>query len=199
MPDKDLGPPLVALVVGSQGAYAVGPGLDEAWSLGDLVRRFQETTARVGPRWVVWSAASTLRRVVDGGVDVSRTWDLAEAHRLVHGGWWATPGHVVAGCRGLDEADVPAARTPRLSGFDGDLFDVAAVSKDTSSPAAGHLRADALTWATDDARLRELAVLALECQTSQRQALGRIGGSHVGRRGATAARRRGLSTHPVRT
>ena len=159
----------------------MGPGVDEAWPLGDVVRRFQETTARVGPRWVVWSAASTLRRVVDAGVDVSRTWDLAEAHRLVHGGWWATPGHVVAGCRGLDEADVPAARTPRLSGFDGDLFDVAAAEDVSLLTAAGHLRADALTWATDDARVRELAVLALECQTSQRQAVGRIGGSHVGR------------------
>ena len=57
--DEASGPPLVALVVGPRGAYAVGPGVDEAWPLGDVARRFVDTTARLGPRWVVWSAAST--------------------------------------------------------------------------------------------------------------------------------------------
>ena len=159
----------------------MGPGVDEAWPLGDVVRRFVDMTTRLGPRWVVWSAASTLRGVVAAGVDVARTWDLAEAHRIVHGGWWATPGHVVAGCRGLDEAEVPAPRSPRLSGFDGDLFDVVAGEDASLLTTAGHLRADALAWATDDARLRELAVLALDCRSAQREALGRIGGEHVGR------------------
>ncbi|WP_344254401.1 DNA polymerase [Terrabacter carboxydivorans] len=178
MTDNSAGPPLVALVVGPQGAYAVGPGLDEPWPLDDVVRRFTSATDQLGPRWVVWSAASTLRGVVGAGVGVSRTWDLAEAHRIVHGGWWATPGHIVAGCRGLDEAAVPAPRAPRLSGFDGDLFDVAAGEDVALLTADGHLRADALGWATDDTRLRELAVLALDCQQAQREGLGRIGGSN---------------------
>lgn len=174
-------PPLVALVVSPQGAYAVGPGIDEAWAPGDVVRRFTELSTSQAPRWVVWSAGATLRGVVDAGVEVTRTWDLAEAHRLLHGGWWATPGHVVAGCRGLDEAAVPAPRSARLRGFDGDLFDVAAGEDTALFGADGHLRADALAWATDRSRLRELTVLALECQVAQQEALGRLGGAHAGR------------------
>ena len=181
MSDEESGPPLVALVVGPQGAYAVGPGVDEPWPRGDVARRFVEASGRLGPRWVVWSAASTLTGVVGAGVEVSRTWDLAEAHRIVHGGWWATPGHVVAGCRGLDETAVPAPRAARLRGFDGDLFDVAAGADLDLLTPDGHLRTDALGWATDETRLRELAVLALDCQRAQREALGRIGGSHVAR------------------
>ena len=37
--------------------------------------------ARLSPRWVVWSAAAALRGVLASGVEVNRTWDLAEAHR----------------------------------------------------------------------------------------------------------------------
>jgi DNA polymerase I len=167
--------------VGPHGAYALGPGIDEPWAPADVSGRFTEATRRLGPRWVVWSAASSLRGVVAAGVDVSRTWDLAEAHRLIHGGWWASPGHVVAGCRGLDEAGVPAPRSPRLTGFDGDLFDVAAGEDTALLTGDGHLRADALSWASDDSRLRQLAELALECRSSQREALERIGGSHAPR------------------
>jgi DNA polymerase-1 len=167
--------------VGPSGAYAVGSGIDEPWPLAEVTRRFVETSARSAPRWVVWSAATTLREILGSGVEINRTWDLAEAHRIVHGGWWATPGHVVAGCRDLDESQVPAPRAPRLSGFDGDLFDLAAGDDVSPFTAEGHLRADALAWATDDARLRELGVLALECQAAQRAALERIGGEHAPR------------------
>lgn len=181
MADPRSRPPFVALVVGPQGAYALGPGVDEAWALGDVGQRFGELSASEAPRWVVWSAASTLRGVVGAGIDVTRTWDLAEAHRIVHGGWWATPGHVVAGCRGLAEASVPEPRSAHRHGFDGDLFDVAAGQDVTLFNTDGHLRADALSWATDEARLRELARLALECQASQQEALSRLGGPHTGR------------------
>ncbi|MEW1955294.1 DNA polymerase [Terrabacter sp. NPDC080008] len=181
MPEQPPRPPLVALVVGPQGAYAVGPGVDEAWAPGDVPRRFAELAEGAAPRWVVWSAASTLHGVIGAGLDVARTWDLAEAHRLLHGGWWATPGHVVAGCRGLDEAAVPAPRSARLRGFDGDLFDVAAGEDAALFVAGGHLRADALAWASEPSRLRELAQLALECQQVQQQALERLGGRHSGR------------------
>ncbi|MFM6851881.1 MAG: DNA polymerase, partial [Terrabacter sp.] len=181
MADNAAGPPLVALVVGPSGAYAVGPGLDEPWPPAEVTRRFVETNTRSAPRWVVWSAAAALRDVLAAGVEVNRTWDLAEAHRIIHGGWWATPGHVVAGCRGLDESQVPAPRAPRLSGFDGDLFDVAAGEDVSLFTADGQLVADAMTRATDDVRLRELARLALECQQAQRDALDRIGGAHAAR------------------
>lgn len=167
--------PLYALVVGQTGAYAVGPALDAAWPLAEVAFRVRRTVAECAPRWVVWSADSTLRPVIGAGVVVPRTWDLAEVHRLVHGGWWATPGHVVAACRGLPEVDVPRPRVQR-AGFAGDLLDLAGA--DDSSPVAssGHLRADALTgWATDPARLRLLARLALECQRTQEQQLSRLG------------------------
>ncbi|MEO7447212.1 MAG: DNA polymerase I, partial [Humibacillus sp.] len=170
MPDKPAGTPLVALVVGPQGAYAVGHGVDEAWAPRELVSRFTDLTTRLGPRWVVWSAASTLRGIVAAGTVVSRTWDLAETHRVLHGGWLATPGHVLAACRGLHPDDVPVPRRGRLSGFDGDLFD--AVDADAGAlTREGHLRPDALARATDPARLRELGLLALECQRTQRAAL----------------------------
>ncbi|HET8987824.1 MAG TPA: DNA polymerase [Humibacillus sp.] len=181
MTDKASGAPLVALVLGPQAAYAVGPGIDEAWPLADVGQRFVGASARLGPRWVVWSAAASLRGLVDAGIDIARTWDLAETHRIIHGGWAATPGHVLAGCRGLDLAAVPMPRTPRLSGFEGDLFDLADGGDPPLLTTDGHLRADALTRASDARRLRELAVLALECQASQLEALGRIGGEHVSR------------------
>jgi DNA polymerase I len=129
----------------------------------------------------VWSAASTLRGVVGAGVDVARTWDLAETHRIIHGGWAAAPGDVLAGCRGLDLSEVPQPRGQRLRGFDGDLFDLAESGDTTLLTPAGHLRADALTRADDERQLRELARLALECQASQLEALAHIGGDHAAR------------------
>jgi DNA polymerase-1 len=173
--------PLVALVVGPSDSALLGEGVDERVSLSHLVDRVAGLTASMRPRWVVWSASSTLRPVVDAGVDVPRTWDLAEAHRIVHGGWWATPGHVVAGCRGLDELDVPRPLVGRLSGFDGDLFDVVAGDDPSLWTSDGHLRPDALTWARTPERVRALAELALECQLSQQASLRRIGGAAAGR------------------
>ena len=89
-------PALVALVVGTNEAYAAGPGLDEPWPLAEVASQVARLVESVNPRWVVWSAGNGLRGVVAAGVEVPRTWDLAEAHRLLHGGWSATPGHVVA-------------------------------------------------------------------------------------------------------
>ena len=186
MADKAAGAPYVALVVGPQGAYAVGPGVDEPWPLAEVGQRFASASSRLAPRWVVWSAASTLRGVVEAGVDVARTWDLAETHRIIHGGWAAGPGDVLAGCRGLDPSGVPQPRAQRLRGFDGDLFDLAEGSDATLLTPDGHLRADALTRADDGPQLRELARLALECQASQLDALGSIGGEHAARLERTA-------------
>ena len=176
MADSTPGPPLVGLVVGPDQACAVGAGLAEVVPRSRLAALVADAGRRLSPRWVVWSAASTLRDVVAAGVDVPRTWDLAEAHRIIHGGWWATPGHVVAGCRDLPEAGVPAPRTGRLSGFDGDLFDVAEGDDSSLFTAEGHLRADALSWARGVERLRELARLAVECQAAQAGSLAAIGG-----------------------
>jgi DNA polymerase I len=173
--------PLVALVANPHGACAVGPGIDEWWPDAQVGPRFVAASARLGARWVVWSAAASLRGVVGERLEVTRTWDLAEAHRIVHGGWSASPGHVVAACRGLDEADVPRPRSQRLSGFDADLFDHADDGDPSLLTPDGHLRADALSRARDPGRLRDLGLLALECQAAQLEALTSIGGEHVAR------------------
>ncbi|MDN5790301.1 MAG: DNA polymerase [Micrococcales bacterium] len=176
--------PLVALVVGPNSTYAAGPGLAETWPRAELASRVAAVSARSHPRWVIWSADSSLREVVSAGVDPARTWDLAEAHLIIHGGSGASPGRVVAGCRGLAEGDVPPPRPHRLAGFDDDLFDVAAggPGEETALTGTGHLRADALTgWATTPERLREIAALALECQAHQEESLRAIGGDRAER------------------
>jgi DNA polymerase-1 len=177
----------VALVVGGQRAYAAGPGLEESWPLARLPEAVGEVESRLGPRWVVWSAELGLREVVSAGVPVTRTWDLAEVHRLVHGGWQASPGHVVAGCAGLPEQDVPVPRPAHPAGFDGDLFEAAAPEDEELLTPDGHLRADALDrWATTDERLRELCKLAAWCQSRQESQLRRIGGEASARLVRTA-------------
>jgi DNA polymerase-1 len=131
---------------------------------------------------VVWSADSSLRPVVAARETVARAWDLAEAHRLVHGGWWASPGHVWAGVRGLDESAVPRPRRGHLPGFDGDLFDTLEADDDALVRPDGHLRPDALTtWPSTSDRLRQLAHLALECQAAQEDSLTSTGGGDADR------------------
>lgn len=172
MADKASGAPLIALAVSGDLAYAVGPGLDEAWPRADLPRRFSEADERLGPRWVVWSADAGLRDVVAAGIPVRRTWDLAEVHRLLRGGWHAGPGHVFAGCAGLPEDDVPRPPRAHPAGFDGDLFEVSAPEDGSLTTPDGHLRPDALDrWASTPERLRELARLALWCQSRQEEVL----------------------------
>lgn len=172
MADQASGAPLVALVVSGEHAYAAGPGLDEAWPRSELPRRFADADAREGPRWVVWSAEAALRDVVAARVPVSRTWDLAEVHRLLRGGWQAGAGHVFAGCAGLRDEDVPRPRRAHPAGFDGDLFEASASDDTSLTTSDGHLRPDALDrWASSPERLRELARLALWCHERQEQAL----------------------------
>ncbi|HKX66993.1 MAG TPA: DNA polymerase [Intrasporangium sp.] len=177
MPGRPAGPALVALVVGTNEAYAAGLGLDEPWPLADVASQVARLVESVNPRWVVWSAANGLRGVVAAGVEVPRTWDLAEAHRLLHGGWWATPGHVLAGCRGLPAQDVPLPRRARRAGFDADLFDVSGSGSDDLLTGTGQLRADALEgWASSPDRVAALAHLALECQRDQDDSMRRTAG-----------------------
>ena len=174
MADKAIEAPLVALVLGPQGAYAAGPGLDEPWPRDVVGPRFGEVARQRRPRWVVWSASLGLRPLVTQGLAVPRVWDLAEVHRIIHGGWRASPGHIWAACRGLPETGVPAPPRPRLAGFDGDLFD-AAGDEDGPLTASGHLRPDALTtWPSTPDRLRQLARMALDCQAYQADSLCRI-------------------------
>jgi DNA polymerase-1 len=185
--DRAIDAPLVALVLGQEGAYAAGSDLDEWWPGDAVVSRFVEVTRERRPRWVVWSAALGLRPIVTARVPVARTWDLAEVHRLLNGGWHASPGHVWAACRGLPEDAVPAARRPRLAGFEADLFDAVGSEDETALTETGHLRGDALTtWASRPDRLRQLALMALDCQAQQADSLDRLSSADPGRVRRTA-------------
>ncbi|NNG39616.1 DNA polymerase I [Flexivirga sp. ID2601S] len=76
-----------------------------------------EQAAGEPPRWVWWDAAGAVSPVVAAGGFVHRCWDLAEAHRLLVGGFDASPDRVWAVAHGLDIEGVPARRSD-------DLFDV---------------------------------------------------------------------------
>ena len=63
------------------------------------------------------SAAGALQPLVAAGVRVQRCWDVAEVHRLLHGGWRADLARVWASAHGLDPE-----RAPKPAGDD--LFDL---------------------------------------------------------------------------
>lgn len=122
----------------------------------EVVRGLEQGTA---PRWVWWSAEDAASPLVAAGVAPTRAWDVAEAHRLLHGGFAAGPGLAWAAVRGLRADDVAGAPT-------GDLFELVSerVPGDPSSVELpdGHLRGDAADWLRDPANLEAWARAALE-------------------------------------
>ena len=170
---------LVAFVLGPTSAQAwgaparprgalVGPGLRRVLDLPDALSLAADVERR-HPRWVWWSADGAGRLLVDRGVRPARAWDIAEAHRLLQGGWDASPGLAWAAAHGLPADSVPAPPT-------GDLFEAAVGGLDGAgeeSPVRpdGHLRADAaaLTWAVTDERLLAWGDALLACAAAQRK------------------------------
>ena len=150
--------------------------------LGDLatvVRRAAELEVQQHPRWLVASAAEALRPLVAAGVRVQRCWDVAEVHRLLHGGWRADLARVWASANGLDPD-----RAPKPAGDD--LFDLldggSAAGGDGADPDAavrpdGYLRPDVLdpTWATSESRFRAVAAALTELAARQEQQLRDLG------------------------
>jgi DNA polymerase-1 len=169
---------LPLVVVG--GRAAIGPrepgGLVEVGDLEEVIVRAAEIEHLEHPRWLVSSAAAALRPLVDAGVRVQRSWDVAEIHRLVHGGWRADLGRVWAAAQGLDPEGVPRPAAD-------DLFDLLDADRagehDADSPVRpdGYLRPDVLdpSWATTDARLRAVAGLLTGLAAHQERALGELG------------------------
>ena len=87
---------LVPLVfVGERAAY-LHSGMPRVGSARDVLADAARLEADEHPRWAVPSAAASLRALVDAGVGPARSWDLAEGHRILHGGWAAGPGLVHA-------------------------------------------------------------------------------------------------------
>ena len=82
---------LVAVVVHRGRAALVGPDLRVVGSVAEIASAMVAAESASRPRWVWWSAryAGQLGSAV--GSPLARAWDLAEAHRVLHGGWKAEP------------------------------------------------------------------------------------------------------------
>src|SRR5512139_4251215 len=170
-------PTLLGMIPGDLAALAVTPpgrgephaalvhaGGCRTGPLAEVVDAARRLEAERSPRWVWWSAESAAAPLVDAGVPVARAWDVAEAHRLLHGGWSATAGQCWAAAHGIPVEEVPAPPT-------GDLFEFAAGAPVTDPEALvdadGHLRGDAEQWLADPGHLRAWAEAALA--TAHRQ------------------------------
>ncbi len=156
-------------VVGSGGSAVVG-------TIAEVVPMVRLLEERDQPRWLVTSARSALGAVAAAGVAVTRCWDVAEVHRIIHGGWVAGMPQVWASLEGLDPAGLPTRPS-------GDLFDFFADAGDSpddpDSPVRrdGHLRFEAFdgSWAVGEVRLRRLADLLLGVGRRQEAALAEAG------------------------
>ena len=154
---------LGAVVVGSAGVGAVLPPQGQPVLADDPSTLLAALDP--GVRWVTWSASS-VAPAIRSGARLDRTWDVAEVHRLIHGGWAAGPDLVWATVRGLDPEGVPSAPT-------GDLFDLLSdelPAEDLVRPD-GHLRADAVTgaWLTTPQRCAAFAEAARSVAHDQRK------------------------------
>ncbi|MDO5740317.1 MAG: DNA polymerase [Ornithinimicrobium sp.] len=161
----------VALVsAGADGeglAGLVGDGVDVVGAPEVVAREVAQLDATGQVRFVTWSFESVAPWLLRAGVRVSRAWDLAEVHRILHGGWAAAPSRVWAGAAGLDPDDAPTAPS-------GDLFDFVGgpepeAGGDDPVLPDGHLRGDASSpaWLEHPEHLRAWARAALTCAARQ--------------------------------
>ncbi|WP_435198130.1 DNA polymerase [Janibacter sp. GS2] len=160
---------LGAVVVGADGVGAVLPPDGPPVLAGDPGTLLAALDPAV--RYVTWSA-SAVAPVIRAGARLDRTWDVAEVHRLAHGGWAAGPERVWALLHGLDPQGVPSAPT-------GDLFDLLSDElppEDLVRPD-GHLRADAVTgaWLTTPSRCAAFAEAARQVARHQHEGRTRAG------------------------
>ncbi len=187
-----MGVVLPLLVVGASAVLGprVPAGPCFVGPVSEVVEQARTIESAEHPRWLVAAASTALGPLADAGVRVQRCWDVAEAHRLLHGGWPAGLPLVWAVALGLDPA-----RAPRPAGQD--LFDlitaeatqgtqatdaVGAIQHERDHPDAavrsdGYLRPDVLdpTWAATPPRLRAVAealLLLAARQLDQLTALG---------------------------
>lgn len=162
-------------VQGDRAVCATADGVRVDGGVADLVRFVTATEAASAadpPRWVWWSAGEGAAPLVRAGLHLRRSWDLAEAHRLLVGGFEAGADEVWAVATGLD---VSARPTPAA----GDLFDVAA-DDETVVDSRGYLNSACLQSDWRRAQLVDLARLALTTAIRQQ--------------GLLAARPHGVST-----
>ncbi|MCB0960172.1 MAG: hypothetical protein KDB04_11705 [Acidimicrobiales bacterium] len=134
-----------------------------------------------GPRWAMWSQDSA-RELLELGVEVARSWDVAAVHRVLFGGWRADPARAWARIGGLSTRDLPADAPLDLfhQEPDGDPDDP--VRPD------GHLRPDwvAGAWQETPERAGRWATVLAELVRRQRAAIEELADREDGR---PAARR----------
>ncbi len=171
---------LPLVVVGGRAAIAPrrpdGPVV--VGDLATVVARAAELEEREHPRWLVASAGDALRPLVAAGVRVQRSWDLAEVHRLLHGGSRADLARVWAVAHGLDPD-----RAPKPAGDDlFDLLDGGSATDNRADPDAavrldGYLRPDVLdpSWLDSEPRFRSVAAALTELAVRQEHELRALG------------------------
>lgn len=151
----------------------VGAGVALAAPWPEIVERVGELEREQSPRWTWWASSRDAAPLVAQAIPISRCWDIAEAHRLLAGGWEATPQLAWALACGLAIDSLPAAAS-------GDLFDFAAPTKagprdDPGSVVLpdGHLRPEAgsASWPMGRDRLLGWAQAALDCAARQTELL----------------------------
>ena len=138
-------------------------------SVSDVVAEVGRAEGRDRPRWVWWSAAVDAEPLVRAGLHLARCWDVAEAHRILVGGWTADPPVAWAVSRGLDPGTAPAPRT-------GDLFDLMEEEVDDVVLPDGHLNPAVSdpAWLADGERLLDWARAAHTCAAGQAERLTRV-------------------------
>ncbi|HET8602085.1 MAG TPA: DNA polymerase [Segeticoccus sp.] len=164
---------LHALVVTGEHAAVVGPRLRVEVELAELAATVRALEAERRPRWVWWEAASAARAPVEDGVQLARCWDVAEAHRLLDGGWRADPATAVAASRGEPAPPSVPERASRATLLDrgggATLFDDAEPDA-TTAAEAGPLESVELLLETarrQVARLDRVSPRAVSTATSE--------------------------------
>jgi len=148
--------PGVGIGVAGGGRAWVSAGVDDA-SGSSLLSAVAAVEAALRPRWVLWSAETSVI-LVRAGIRPAIAWDLAAVHRLLFGGWPADAGRVWAAAHGLAVEGVPTLRPADLfSSLDDPGGDPGVPVR-----ADGYLRAEwaAGAWADSPERLRTWAGLA---------------------------------------
>ena len=154
---------LVGLVIGAGGAGATAAVATGTATASVTLDEIATMEAEHGPRWVVWSQATT-GALVAAGIRVARAWDLVAVHRLLYGGWSSDPGRIWARLNGLSTANLPQVRPP-------DLFnqvDPAAAGNDPIDDD-GYVRAEWAAGAWAESPERAAAWARLAWRTAQLQ------------------------------
>lgn len=161
------GPLYAVAVQGDRAACVTSEAVHIDGTVADLIRfvgSAQDAGVDDQPRWVWWSAAEGASPLVRAGLALRRCWDLAEAHRLMVGGYDTSAEEIWAVAAGLDPAGRPA---PVM----GDLFDVVG-DDDGAVRSDGYLNPSCsqTDWRSD--HLVDIARLALTVAARQQELLG---------------------------